>query len=855
MPTPWLLHQSLLGSICLLALLGGAAKAEQALSLYEAFLNDSAAGRETLLPDYSYAGYHRCEKPLPDVGSTTHKQFNVVDYGATANDGASDRDAALATLDAAHAHPGPAVVFFPPGRYLLNEATDLGKPPLQIKRSNIVLKGSGVARTHLRFSEAPLLGTPCLLIRSSSGKHPDYWRGDKRLPGTVLEKLDAFRLRVSDTSGLAPGVRVNLNATFDGNQDSSSDYFAPHEVPAGILQRNAGQNNDIFELHEVQLVEDDVVTFRAPVHLDIPYFKEIHLQQILNEVEECGIEDLSLVGGFRQQFKHHNGSRRGEDYRMIQVDRAFNCWVRRVRITNYSQAISTWLCGFNTFRDILLEGNAGHGSVSVHSSYGNLFAYVRENTDTHHGLGVARSACNTVFLRCVQYASMEAHGGFPRSTLYDCNEGRFTPRGGGAKFYPHHDKGLTFWNWRVTAPGSYDFWPDGSRYGYFMPPIIAGLHGTYFEIADRESDLLAFESPRQPTNPDSLFESQLGSRLGGVPPWLTQSSESFESISRHSRIEIVSPRNYSRLRPETAAKIRLRVPSDLDREHLARVDLYASDSSLWSGFKRIRQAGEKSLTVSFDPPNPGVWVLRALLTNTRGEVTMSPPATLYFGSPREAEPIAVEASTMIPGRAKVKLYQDFVQQGGGEAAQLPGSKTLRKNVDQSSLHLFEKEYHDELNAFYASYGLSSMRSVVEDPEHVKLASGLFDGDTETAVGSLYSSDTLVQASFSEPAFVNRLDIHWGSKAFNKPVRLELQTSTDYPACWTSVVNDEPLWESSVCRVGGTLTKQVLHSKSRVTTLYFPATEAKAVRLLLGSFPNDGVTELIFYGVTPEARRP
>ena len=54
------------------------------------FYESKVLGTESILPDFSYAGYHRFEKPIPDV---THTVFNVTDYGAIADDNISDQDA------------------------------------------------------------------------------------------------------------------------------------------------------------------------------------------------------------------------------------------------------------------------------------------------------------------------------------------------------------------------------------------------------------------------------------------------------------------------------------------------------------------------------------------------------------------------------------------------------------------------------------------------------------------------------------------------------------------------------------------------------------------------------------------
>ena len=64
--------------------------------------------------------------------------------------------------------------------------------------------------------------------------------------------------------------------------------------------------------------------------------------------------------------------------------------------------------------------------------------------------------------------------------------------------------------------------------------------------------------------------------------------------------------------------------------------------------------------------------------------------------------------------------------------------------------------------------------------------------------------------------------------------------------WTSVVNDEAVWEFSVVRVGSTLRQEALHG-GRVTSLYFPEEHCRFARLLLTRFPNDALAEVRILG--------
>lgn len=813
-----------------------------AATLFEEFLAAQSLGERAKLPDYSHAGYHRCEKPLPVVSEATHRYFDVTTFGAVPDDGKSDRDAAVAAFAAAHAHNGPAAIYFPEGNFRLFEKTDFGKPALEIKRSSIVVKGSGVGTTQLEFAESHLPARGLITMRSSSGKN-DYFRGDQRLKAKVINQTGPSSVEVSDASQLKAGMRVNLNAQMVVQAESTKAFFCPHEVPQGIFDRAKGRRGkltDVFELHAIESIDGNRVTFGEPIHLEVPAHTNIAMYRIDGIIEECGIEDISLRGGWRGLFKHHNGSRYGEDYRMIEMDRVFNSWVRRVRFTEFSSAINTWMCGFNTVSDILLEGNTGHMAVTAKCSYGNLFAFMREQSEVHHGFGVANSGVNSVFYRCVQYKSMEAHCGYPRATLFDLNEGGFEPRGGGAMYVPMHDKGLTFWNWNVTLPdGSFDFWPVGQRYGYFLRPVVAGLHGEPFKIPDIETDLLAYESPGRKTGPESLFEAQLERRLGELPPWLTESAAEFEATSRHSQISIISPSDHSR---HASVMVKMALHKGMDPRQIRKVELLASHTGLFDGFGCVGEVNPDTLEKGLGARRQGVWVLKARLTNTRGEISHSKPVIVFVGTPDRQKPISVSKSSMIPGSQKNSLYQDFISKGGGEGHRLKESKVLASRKKGSPAHGIETAYRDELHDFYACYSQAEFKDSLND----ELSEVYFDGNTDVSGHKLYSSaDTLVQAGFPSTRKVNRLDIHWRKSVPKKKVRLEIQTSDD-PNAWHSFVNDERLWESSAGRLGGTLIRENLPGSGRVSAIYFPEREARFVRMLLTSFRDD-VTEFRFYG--------
>jgi hypothetical protein len=90
------------------------------------------------LPDFSYAGYHAGERPIPVVPVAV----DVRDFGAVGDGVADDTQAFLDAIAAAER----GAVFVPSGRYKITRV-------LFIEKSNIVLRGESRDSTVLYFPE------------------------------------------------------------------------------------------------------------------------------------------------------------------------------------------------------------------------------------------------------------------------------------------------------------------------------------------------------------------------------------------------------------------------------------------------------------------------------------------------------------------------------------------------------------------------------------------------------------------------------------------------------------------------------------------------------------------------------
>ena len=164
---------------------------------------------KSVLPDFSYAGYQNGEKEIPNI--TNYKVFDVTAFGAIANDTLSDKIAIQNAITAANKN-GSGIVFFPKGRFLVNENEDEPNKIIS-KGSNIIFRGSGsgIGGTELFMKNtlppadpAKMWTVPPLFTFTSGG-------ADKKI-GNVTQsaKIGSFDLTINTTEGLKPGDWIIL---------------------------------------------------------------------------------------------------------------------------------------------------------------------------------------------------------------------------------------------------------------------------------------------------------------------------------------------------------------------------------------------------------------------------------------------------------------------------------------------------------------------------------------------------------------------------------------------------------------------------------------------------------------------
>jgi hypothetical protein len=467
------------------------------------------------LADFSCAGYHCGEEPIPRTDWTI---FDVTDYGAVPNDGQSDRKAFTQAIAAAEAN-GSGVVFFPGGRFRINEPDDPHNQPIVIQGSRIVLRGSGSGEggtelfmnRHMDPDDPKKLWTCPYLIQ---------FKGDGPTSTTSEVVADSRRethaVEVADASGFNAGDWVVLSLV-DNSPEAVAEAVAPYKPdPSWTSLIKTGVQID--EFHHIEAIDGNRITFKEPIHANVAAGKGWRVTGI-QPLQEVGVEDLAFVGNWHEAFVHHKDAIHDGGWSMLSLARCVNSWVRDCRFADLNRPVSVSGSSSVTVTDLRLEGTPGHSAVSLHGTSHSLVSRVMDTAGHWHASGVAGTCSGNVFLRCEYRADTcyESHASQPRWTLFDnISGGWMYGRWGGAQHnQPNHMRGLVFWNYNHIGegePGEFHFIRPDSVYGRNIMPYVIGFHGNPQAWAEDEIEVL--ESNGSPVEPESLYEAQFELRRG-----------------------------------------------------------------------------------------------------------------------------------------------------------------------------------------------------------------------------------------------------------------------------------------------------------------------------------------------------
>lgn len=477
---------------------------------------------KTVLPDFSYAGYRNGEIDLPT--NLTYKVFNVTTFGAIPDDNISDKVAIQKAIIAANEN-GSGIVFFPKGRFLLNEDGD-EMTRINSKGSKIIFRGSGseIGGTELFMKNTlqpadpnKMWTVPSMFSFTSGGS-------DKKIGEvTASAKVGSIDLQLNSTKGLKKGDWIVLKI-LDNNPDLLKSEFGELEVnPTWTYLTEKGLEIKVF--YQISSIKNNTITLLAPISYPIDATYKWEVLKFANS-EEVGIEDLAFVGNWKEKFVHHRSWQDDSGYSMISINKLTNSWIRNCRFTDCSVAASIGQSANISVFNCVITGNGGHNAISSGGGTNVLIAKCVDEASQWHSFGASHCSMNTVIWKCTYPATtcFESHSSQPRNTLLDGVHGGFMKsRGGGAVLnMPNHMQGLVLWNYTQTNEPikDFEFWPMNEIYWKIMKPTLVGFksQGTTF----KKEQIGYSESLDGLVQPESLYEEQLKLRLKKLPNWIQE---------------------------------------------------------------------------------------------------------------------------------------------------------------------------------------------------------------------------------------------------------------------------------------------------------------------------------------------
>jgi hypothetical protein len=498
-----------------------------------------------ILTDYSYAGYEHGEKGIPDVQGPV---FKVTDYGAKADDAVSDEDAIRKAVAAAE-NAGGGVVLFPAGKFLI--WADRNKADvIRISKSGVVIRGAGCGKggTVIRAIHSGYRTGPYAVpkgTKDATGK--DDWskisyffmfegvEGGKKEGGKSTAVIGAvkrgsFAVPVKSTEGFQSGDWVVLKAATPKLDAELMAGLQPDPTWTRIIK----DGSSISELHQVKEIQGESLILKEPVLVNLGADFEAKIFPV-TLIEQVGVEDMALQGGWRGAFVHHRSALDDEGWDGIQFKGVANGWVRRCSFLNVNTGVYLRDSAACSILENRFAGNKGHYDVAIRSNCTfNLTGLTEETTAPQHGASTGNRSAGTVVWRWLmsKASTVDSHGNGPYATLIDrVDGGTMTRSGGPAPSFPNHLRWMVFWNFFYDSDDEQpiNLWNYvKGKEAKFVKPLFVGLHGKPVKL--KEDSVDANECPGAPVTPESLYEAQLALRLGKLPDWVGSARKEWERV-------------------------------------------------------------------------------------------------------------------------------------------------------------------------------------------------------------------------------------------------------------------------------------------------------------------------------------
>lgn len=488
------------------------------------------------LHDFSYAGYHRGEKALPNIQqnilNVTLSPFNAD------NTGTEDATAAIQAAIDSVATLGNGVVYLPEGTYLVkpNESH-----ALLISHDSTVLRGDGPDKTFILNTD-PYMRSKTI-ITLSPGSNGWYSPNGSSINFTKDAIEHDTVIYLANASHFTEGDRIILTTDF------TADFIEEHKMTGKWT--TSIQGTAFCRTVKSVDAEKNTILIDIPIRYYMKMRDKARAYRIREQLTECGIESLSIGN-----LENLNPGRGESDYNTsgtaayevhashaIDIRYAENCWITHVNtfkpsantldihvLSNTLQLYQSRLITVDSciLQKPLYEGGGGNGYMFTLRGNDCLISN-SQAIHSRHNYDFKKAYSNgNVIYNCLskdsKYAS-DFHMHLSMSNLFDSHtvdndflEAVYRPYG--SIEHGHSTTQSVFWNTtgekyhgnsnRIISSGQWG-------YGY-----VIGTQGNATGVSlptgnnTEPKDHLEGEATGGLLRPVSLYKDQLNRRLFGL---------------------------------------------------------------------------------------------------------------------------------------------------------------------------------------------------------------------------------------------------------------------------------------------------------------------------------------------------
>ena len=464
---------------------------------------------QSRLSDWSFAGYHAGETPIP----APIVKANVRDFGAK-GDGATDDTAAF---QRAIETTNDGALLVPAGRYVLSDVLTIGK-------SNFVLRGEGPEKTVLLFIKSLEQIKP--LAQATTGGRPTSgysWSGglirvQGKIGGADLGLLQTRAARGEYHIELANPAKVKVGERIEIRQQDVDDKSLINTLysgqPGDVANVKSERTRTSF-VSRVTAIDGAKLTLQRPLRTDLDPKWGANARIYAPSVSEVGVENL----GFEFPDLPYEGHFTEQGFNPLAFAGASDCWARDLRIFNADSGPFLSGSNFVTVENIVFDakrapdksGDQGHHGITMGNdtllrNFDFRIRFIHDISVDHGATGNVAADGRGVDL------CFDNHRDGPNTNLFtniDIGRGTRMYSSGGGNALGKHSAGLsTWWNIRSQKPVKHaptDFGPDSLNFVGVTSDEkpMTEENGRWFEPLQ--------VGGLQPAN---LYEAQLARRLG-----------------------------------------------------------------------------------------------------------------------------------------------------------------------------------------------------------------------------------------------------------------------------------------------------------------------------------------------------